>query len=609
MRRHTRTGSTTLDHQPLCAATQPESSEPEQHDRPEDQPPENARQFETVVLPEPDVDRRLHDRRERQRMCHVAQPVGKEGKRQHHSREEKRERERDHHHAANVDDPERSHVVEKAKAEAHDHRERDAQEKCRGVGGRGVVEPEDERADQEREKAAEDEVVGRAAEVEGEPVALRIEWPGEVGRDRAVPDPERELVPAEHVDGHDQRLREPDVGHRVARVVATDGDAVVVDGEQDVGLDEAEDGVREHPGGRRPGVGGIAAPAPLRNLPVEPHRATLGSVPVSSPATPDRNLALELVRVTEAAAMGAGRWIGRGDKIAADQAAGDGMRAMLDTVVMRGVVVIGEGEKDEAPMLYNGEPVGMGADGPEVDVAVDPLEGTRLTALGQPNAIAVIAAADRGSMFFPGAAVYMEKIAAGADAIGAIDINASPTENVNAVAKAKGRRATDIRVVVLERDRHEQLIGELRQAGARVTLIRDGDVAPAIAAARPETGVDLLYGVGGTPEGVISAAALKCVGGGIQGKLWPRNDEERAALIEQGYDLDRVLTTDDLVTSDNVFVAATGVTTGALLRGIRYVTDGAITDSIVMRSRSGTVRRIEARHQLSKLTHFTGREY
>jgi fructose-1,6-bisphosphatase II len=324
---------------------------------------------------------------------------------------------------------------------------------------------------------------------------------------------------------------------------------------------------------------------------------------------PDRNLALELVRVTEAAAMGAGRWIGRGDKNAADQAAVDAMRAMLDTVAMDGVVVIGEGEKDEAPMLYNGEHVGAGGSGPEVDVAVDPLEGTRLAALGQPNAIAVIAASERGSMFFPGGAFYMEKIAAGADAIGAVDINATPTENVNAVAKAKGRRVTDIRVVVLERERHEQLIGELRQAGARVALIRDGDVAPAIAAARPETGVDLLYGIGGTPEGVISAAALKCVGGGIQGKLWPRNDEERQALIASGYDLDRVLLTDDLVQSDNVFVSATGVTTGALLRGVRYVNDGAITDSIVMRSRSGTVRRIEARHKLSKLTHFTGREY
>jgi fructose-1,6-bisphosphatase II len=328
----------------------------------------------------------------------------------------------------------------------------------------------------------------------------------------------------------------------------------------------------------------------------------------TSTSRPDRNLALELVRVTEAAAMGAGRWIGRGDKIAADQAAVDAMREMLDTVVMSGVVVIGEGEKDEAPMLYNGEAVGAGR-GPEVDVAVDPLEGTRLTALGQPNGIAVIAVAERGSMFFPGAAVYMEKIAAGADAVHAIDINATPTENVNAVAKAKGRRASDIRVVVLERDRHDELIGELRQAGARVNLIRDGDVAPAIAAARPETGVDLLYGIGGTPEGVISAAALKCVGGGIQGKLWPRGPEERQALIDEGYDLDRVLLTDDLVAGEDVFVSATGVTTGALLRGVRYVNDGAITDSIVMRSRSGTVRRIEARHQLSKLAHFTGREY
>ena len=212
-------------------------------------------------------------------------------------------------------------------------------------------------------------------------------------------------------------------------------------------------------------------------------------------------------------------------------------------------------------------------------------------------------------MFFPGAAVYMEKIAAGADSVDVIDINATPAENVQAVAKAKGRRVTDIRVVVLERDRHETLIGELREAGARVNLIRDGDVAPAIAAARPETGVDLLYGIGGTPEGVISAAALKCVGGGIQGKLWPRTDEERRALVDAGYDLERVLVTDDLVASDDVFVAATGVTTGALLRGVRYVNDGAVTDSLVMRSRSGTVRRIEARHKLSKLRHFTGREY
>jgi fructose-1,6-bisphosphatase II len=323
---------------------------------------------------------------------------------------------------------------------------------------------------------------------------------------------------------------------------------------------------------------------------------------------PDRNLALELVRVTEAAAMGAGRWIGRGDKTAADQAAVDAMRSMLDTVSMDGLVVIGEGEKDEAPMLFNGESVGEGT-GTQVDVAVDPLEGTRLTAFGQPNAIAVIAVAERGTMFFPGAAVYMEKIAAGADALDAIDINATPTENVHAVAKAKGRRTTDIRVVVLERDRHEALIGELREAGARVNLIRDGDVAPAIAAARPQTGVDLLYGIGGTPEGVISAAALKAVGGGIQAKLWPRDDDERQKLLDAGYDLDRVLTTNDLVAGDDVFVAATGVTTGALLRGVRYVRDGAVTDSIALRSRSGTVRRIEARHKLSKLTLFTGREY
>jgi fructose-1,6-bisphosphatase II len=325
-----------------------------------------------------------------------------------------------------------------------------------------------------------------------------------------------------------------------------------------------------------------------------------------APIRPDRNLALELVRVTESAAMGAGRWVGRGDKIAADQAAVDAMRAMLDSVSMDGLVVIGEGEKDEAPMLYNGESVGDGT-GPHV--AVDPLEGTRLTALGQPNAIAVIAVAERGTMFFPGAAFYMQKIAVGAESIDAIDINASPTENVNAVAEAKGVSPRAISVVVLERERHENLIGELRQAGAKVNLIRDGDVAPAIAAGQSGTGVDMLYGIGGTPEGVISAAALKAVGGGMQGKLWPRNDEERQELVDAGYDLDRVLTTDDLVSGQDVFVAATGVTTGALLRGIRYLPNGAITDSIVMRSRSGTVRRIEASHALDKLETFTGRQY
>ena len=330
--------------------------------------------------------------------------------------------------------------------------------------------------------------------------------------------------------------------------------------------------------------------------------------PTRASTRPGRNLALDLVRVTEAAAMGAGRWIGRGDKIAADQAAVDAMRAMLDTVAMDGVVVIGEGEKDEAPMLYNGEHIGDGS-GSAVDVAVDPLEGTRLTALGQPNAIAVIAVAERGTMFFPGAAVYMEKIAVGPEGIDVIDINASPTENVNAVAKAKNVTPRQISVVVLERDRHNDLIAELREAGAKVNLIRDGDVAPAIAAAQSGTGVDMLYGIGGTPEGVISAAALKCVGGGIRAKLWPRNDDERQKLVDAGLDPERVLTTDDLVAGDDVFVAATGVTTGSLLRGVRYLPNGVVTDSISMRSRSGTVRRIEASHHLEKLQAFTGRDY
>jgi fructose-1,6-bisphosphatase II len=320
---------------------------------------------------------------------------------------------------------------------------------------------------------------------------------------------------------------------------------------------------------------------------------------------PDRNLALELVRVTEAAALGAARWIGRGEKESADQAAVDAMRMMLDTVSMDGVVVIGEGEKDEAPMLFNGEEVGSG-DGPQVDVAVDPLEGTRLTALGQPNAIAVIAVAERGTMFFPGVAVYMDKIACGPEAVDAIDINASPTENVQAVAESKGVEPTDVSVVVLERDRHERLIAELREAGAKVTLIRDGDVAPAIAAARGGTGVDLLMGIGGTPEGVISAAAIKCLGGALQGRLWPRDEDERKQLIEAGFDLDKVLTTDDLVAGEDVFVAATGVTSGALLRGVQYTGDRAVTDSIVMRSRSGTVRRIEAQHQFAKVRRLVG---
>jgi fructose-1,6-bisphosphatase II len=282
---------------------------------------------------------------------------------------------------------------------------------------------------------------------------------------------------------------------------------------------------------------------------------------------------------------------------------------MLGTVSMNGVVVIGEGEKDEAPMLYNGEHVGDGS-GPEVDVAVDPLEGTRLTALGQPNAIAVMAVAERGTMFFPGAAFYMNKIAVGPEAADAIDIDATPAENVRRVAEAKGKSPRDVSVIVLERDRHERLIADLRDAGARVTLIRDGDVAPAIAAAHGGVaGVDVLMGIGGTPEGVIAAAAIKCLGGALQARLWPRNDDERQKLVDEGIDPDRVLSTNDLVRGEDVFVAATGVTGGALLQGVRYTHDGAVTDSIVMRSRSGTIRRVEAEHRFEKLTALSGRDY
>jgi fructose-1,6-bisphosphatase II len=323
---------------------------------------------------------------------------------------------------------------------------------------------------------------------------------------------------------------------------------------------------------------------------------------------PDRNLALELVRVTEAAAMGAARWVGRGDKEAADQAAVDSMRLMLDTVTMKGVVVIGEGEKDKAPMLFNGEEVGNGQ-GADVDVAVDPLEGTRLTAIGAPNAIAVIAVAERGTMFFPGAAVYMDKIAVGTAGAGAIDITLPAAENVRRVAEAKGVEPRDIAVVVLDRERHESLIAELRDVGAKVRLIMDGDVAPAIAAARDGTGVDMLMGVGGTPEGVISAAAIKCLGGAMQGRLWPRDDGERQKLVDAGYDVERVLTQDDLVAGSDLFVAATGVTDGALLRGVRFEDGSALTESIVMRSRSGTIRRVRAEHRLAKLRQLTGERY
>ncbi len=320
---------------------------------------------------------------------------------------------------------------------------------------------------------------------------------------------------------------------------------------------------------------------------------------------PDRNLAIELVRVTEAAALAAGRWIGRGDKVAADQAAVDAMRLMIDTVAMQGVVVIGEGEKDEAPMLYNGEAVGNGT-GPAVDVAVDPIDGTRLTSVGQPNALSVIALAERGSMFFPGAAVYMEKVATGPEAADVIDVTAPPEENVRLVAKAKGKRIEDVAVTILDRDRHADIIRAVREVGAKVFLITDGDVAGAIATAiTRRSGIDLLLGIGGTPEGVIAAAALKCLGGAIQGRLYPRNDEERGKLLDAGFDLDRVLTTDDLVAGEDVFFAATGITSGWLLRGVKYWPDGATTWSLVMRSRTGTVRWIEAEHRFEKLERYS----
>ena len=323
---------------------------------------------------------------------------------------------------------------------------------------------------------------------------------------------------------------------------------------------------------------------------------------------PDRNLALEIVRVTEAAALAAARWVGRGDKKAADQAAVDAMRLMLDTVAMDGIVVIGEGEKDEAPMLYNGEQVGNG-NGPQVDVAVDPIDGTRLTSVGQPNALSVVAVAERDTMFFPGAAVYMEKIAAGPEAYAAIDITAPPEENVRRVAKAKGLGPEEITVVILDRDRHQEIIDRCREVGARVFLITDGDVAPAIAAARPGTGIDMLMGIGGTPEGVIAASALKCLGGVMQGRLYPRNEEERDKLIGAGYDIDEVLTLENLVSGKDVFFAATGITNGSLLQGVHYEPGGATTYSMVMRSRSGTVRHIQAHHEFEKLERFSTISY
>jgi fructose-1,6-bisphosphatase II len=327
-----------------------------------------------------------------------------------------------------------------------------------------------------------------------------------------------------------------------------------------------------------------------------------------SKQSPDRNLAMELVRVTEAAALAASRWMGRGDKNGADGAAVEAMRIVLQTVPMDGIVVIGEGEKDEAPMLFNGERIGDGSP-PETDIAVDPVEGTTLTSLGRGNAISVIAVSERGTMFNPGPCVYMEKIAVGPEAAGVVDVNASPTENLHAVAKAKGESVRDVTAVILDRDRHADLISEVRAAGARIRLIQDGDVIGAVSTAWPDTGADVLFGIGGTPEGVIAAAAMKCMGGEIQGKLWPRSDAERQAAIDAGYDLDRVLSTDDLVQGDNAFFALTGITDGEVMKGVHYDSRGATTQSLVMRSKSGTVRQINARHRLDKLRHFAAIEF
>ncbi|MDA2892712.1 class II fructose-bisphosphatase [Mycolicibacterium sp. BiH015] len=323
---------------------------------------------------------------------------------------------------------------------------------------------------------------------------------------------------------------------------------------------------------------------------------------------PDRNLALELVRVTEAGAMAAGRWVGRGDKEGGDGAAVDAMRELVNSVSMRGVVVIGEGEKDNAPMLYNGEEVGNG-DGPECDFAVDPVDGTTLMSKGMPNAISVLAVAERGAMFDPSAVFYMHKIAVGPDAADVIDINAPIAENIKAVAAVKKSSVRDLTVCILDRPRHQKLMAEVREAGARIRLISDGDVAGAISACRPNSGTDLLVGIGGTPEGIIAAAAIRCMGGAIQAKLAPTDDEERQKAIDRGHDLNRVLTTEDLVSGENVFFCATGVTDGDLLKGVQYYGGGCTTQSIVMRSKSGTVRMIEAYHRLAKLNEYSAVDF
>lgn len=356
--------------------------------------------------------------------------------------------------------------------------------------------------------------------------------------------------------------------------------------------------------------GSIADRNSIQRASADPIRSkgTVRTMTETQNQIPDRNLALELVRVTEAAAMAASRWMGRGDKLGADGAAVDAMRLMLQSVNMEGLVVIGEGEKDEAPMLYNGEIVGNGSQ-PQTDVAVDPIDGTTLTALGREGAIAVIAVSPRGTMYDPGPCVYMEKIAAGPDCADVIDITKSPTENLEAIAERKREDVRDVTAVILDRDRHGDLIEEVREAGARIRLIADGDVAGAIATAWPDSGVDVLFGVGGTPEGVITAAALKSMGGGMQGKLWPRDKTETDAAIAGGWDLDEILTIDRLAGGEDCFFAATGITDGDLLRGVHYDGRGASTQSLVMRSRSGTVRLINAQHQTDKINTYASVDY
>jgi fructose-1,6-bisphosphatase II len=342
----------------------------------------------------------------------------------------------------------------------------------------------------------------------------------------------------------------------------------------------------------------VAPPAPTTDGTDAPRRL----LPI-----PDHDLALDLVRTTEAAALAAARWVGRGDKNAADQAAVDAMRLLFSAVHMDGVIVIGEGEKDRAPMLYNGERIGTGHP-PVVDVAVDPIDGTRLVARGEANALCVVAVAKRGSMFNPGPCVYMEKIVTGREAATAIDITSPIETNITTIARAKGMSVRDVTMMILDRPRHDAFVERVRKMGARVYLLTDGDVAGAITAARRGTGVDLLYGIGGTPEGVVAAAALKCLGGAMQSRLYPRDHEEREAAIKAGYDLDRVLTADDLVQGDEVFFAATGITDGALVQGVRFFADGATTDSIVTRAPSGTVRMIHGEHRIEKLKQIYGED-